>query len=368
MVAMSATEPDRLENFPVTFFAVMMGLLGLVLSMTAAEKAAGASGAASQFILGAAVAVFAVLVFFYGLKLVRHTAAVKAEWNHPVRIAFFPTISISLLLLGTALAQRMPDLAYVVWSVGVGAQGILALSVVANWIGHRAFQPLHLSPAWFTPAVGQCGGAAGGRPVRRGRTVLAVLLGRTAVLDRASDPGDEPADLSMNRCPSRLMPTLVILIAPPAVAFVAWVQLTGGVDAFGRILINIGYVFALIVLTQAPRFFRLPFALSWWALTFSGGGALRRLLRIRPRDRIASSQDHRLRAHGSARPCGGNAGGAHRPRRSAPSRSASRNRPACGLLFGGLRTCLDRAALAAKPDAGLHPLPPGGDPAVLRAG
>jgi len=267
MVAMSATEPDRLENFPVTFFAVMMGLLGLVLSMTAAEKAAGASGAASQFILGAAVAVFAVLVFFYGLKLVRHTAAVKAEWNHPVRIAFFPTISISLLLLGTALAQRMPDLAYVVWSVGVGAQGILALSVVANWIGHRAFQPLHLSPAWFIPAVGNVVVPLAG--VQFGAVELSWLFFSAGLLFWIV-----LLTLVMNRLifheplPSRLMPTLVILIAPPAVAFVAWVQLTGGVDAFGRILINIGYVFALIVLTQAPRFFRLPFALSWWALTF----------------------------------------------------------------------------------------------------
>lgn len=267
MVAMSATEPDRLENFPVTFFAVMMGLLGLVLSITAAEKAAGASGAASQFILGASVAVFAVLAFFYGLKLLRHPAAVKAEWNHPVRIAFFPTISISLLLLGTALAQRMPDLAYVIWSIGVAAQGILALSVVANWIGHRSFQPIHLSPAWFIPAVGNVVVPLAG--VRFGAVELSWLFFSAGLLFWIV-----LLTLVMNRLifheplPSRLMPTLVILIAPPAVAFVAWVQLTGGVNAFGRILINIGYIFALIVMTQAPRFFRLPFALSWWALTF----------------------------------------------------------------------------------------------------
>ena len=267
MVAMPATAPDRLDNFPVTFFAVMMGLLGLVLSLRAAETAAGASGAASQFILGAAVAVFAVLAFFYGLKLVRHPAAVKSEWNHPVRIAFFPTISISLLLLGTALAPRMPDLAYAVWSVGVAAQGILALSVVANWIGHRAFQPLHLSPAWFIPAVGNVVVPLAG--VQFGAVELSWLFFSAGLLFWIV-----LLTLVMNRLifheplPSRLMPTLVILIAPPAVAFVAWVQLTGSVDAFARILINIAYVFALIVLTQAPRFFRLPFALSWWALTF----------------------------------------------------------------------------------------------------
>ncbi|KGF68340.1 C4-dicarboxylate ABC transporter [Hoeflea sp. BAL378] len=264
---MSIAKPDRLENFPVTFFAVMMGLLGLVLAMTAAEQAAGASGAASQFILGAAVAVFAVLAVFYGLKLVRHPAAVRAEWNHPVRIAFFPTISISLLLLGTALAPRMPGLAYGVWSLGVAAQGILALSVVANWIGHRPFQPIHLSPAWFIPAVGNVVVPLAG--VGFGAVELSWLFFSAGLLFWIV-----LLTLVMNRLifheplPSRLMPTLVILIAPPAVAFVAWVRLTGDVDAFARILLNIGYVFALIVLTQAPRFFRLPFALSWWALTF----------------------------------------------------------------------------------------------------
>lgn len=267
MVDMSAAEPDRLENFPITFFAVMMGLLGLALSIAAAETAAGSSGGLSQFVLGAAVAVFAVLAAFYTLKLVRHPAAVLAEWNHPVRIAFFPTISISLLLMGTALAPRMPDTAFVIWSIGLVAQGILSLSVIANWIGHRTFQPLHLSPAWFIPAVGNVLVPIAG--VGFGATELSWLFFSAGILFWIV-----LLTLVMNRLifhdplPARLMPTLVILIAPPAVAFVAWVRLTGDVDAFARVLLNTGYVFALIVLTQAPRFFRLPFALSWWALTF----------------------------------------------------------------------------------------------------
>lgn len=267
MVDMSGAEPDRLENFPVTFFAVMMGLLGLALSMAAAEKAAGSAANVSQFILGAAVAVFAVLAFFYTLKLVRHPGAVRAEWNHPVRIAFFPTISISLLLLGTALAPRVPDAAYVIWSIGVAAQAMLSLSVIANWIGHRSFQPLHLSPAWFIPAVGNVLVPLAG--VEFGVIELSWLFFSAGLLFWIV-----LLTLVMNRLifheplPARLMPTLVILIAPPAVAFVAWVRLTGDVDAFARVLLNTGYVFALIVLTQAPRFFRLPFALSWWALTF----------------------------------------------------------------------------------------------------
>jgi len=68
--------------------------------------------------------------------------------------------------------------------------------------------------------------------------------------------------------PERLQPTLVILIAPPAVGFLAWITLTGEIDHFARILLNSAYLFALIVAVQIPRILRLPFAMSFWALSF----------------------------------------------------------------------------------------------------
>jgi tellurite resistance protein len=46
------------------------------------------------------------------------------------------------------------------------------------------------------------------------------------------------------------------------------VQLAGGLDAFARILLNAAYVFAALVAVQVPRLARLPFALSFWALSF----------------------------------------------------------------------------------------------------
>jgi tellurite resistance protein len=61
---------------------------------------------------------------------------------------------------------------------------------------------------------------------------------------------------------------MVILIAPPAVAFVAYLRLTGGIDPAARMLVNMAYVFAALVLVQLPKLRTLPFALSWWALSF----------------------------------------------------------------------------------------------------
>jgi tellurite resistance protein len=197
----------------------------------------------------------------------RYPAAVRAEWNHPVRLAFFPAISISLLLIATLTLARAPALAEAMWLVGVVVQGALTIAVISGWIGHRAFQTPHLSPAWFIPAVGNvivpiAGVQMGYLEVSWyflsvGLIFWIVLL--TLVMNRLifHDP-----------MPGRLQPTLVILIAPPAVGFLAWVSLTGQIDAFARILMNGAYLFTLLVTVQLPRIVKLPFALSFWALSF----------------------------------------------------------------------------------------------------
>ncbi|HXK57227.1 MAG TPA: C4-dicarboxylate ABC transporter, partial [Gammaproteobacteria bacterium] len=66
----------------------------------------------------------------------------------------------------------------------------------------------------------------------------------------------------------KLMPTLFILIAPPAVGFIAYFKLTGELDNFARILYFSGLFLTLLLFTQLRRFARLKFFLSWWAYSF----------------------------------------------------------------------------------------------------
>jgi len=66
----------------------------------------------------------------------------------------------------------------------------------------------------------------------------------------------------------KLLPTLFILIAPPAVGFIAYMRLTGDLDAFGRILYYGGLFLTLLLFTQVRRFLKLEFFLSWWAYSF----------------------------------------------------------------------------------------------------
>jgi tellurite resistance protein len=67
---------------------------------------------------------------------------------------------------------------------------------------------------------------------------------------------------------AHLMPTLFILIAPPAVGFIAYLQLAGELDSFARILYFFGLFLTLLLFTQVGRFIKLKFFLSWWAYSF----------------------------------------------------------------------------------------------------
>ncbi|SMR72055.1 tellurite resistance protein [Aliiroseovarius halocynthiae] len=260
-------EFDRLAHFPVTFFAIVMGVMGLTLALHAGAPSMPVLKHASSLMLliGAAIMVATSLVYI--AKALRHPSAVAEEWHHPVKLAFFPTISISLLLLATATFPYNEVLAEYLWLAGVVGQGVLTIAVISGWISHRSFQVGHLTPAWFIPAVGNVivpvlGARMGYIETSwlffsGGMIFWIVLL--TLVMNRLifHDP-----------IVARLFPTMVILIAPPSVAFLAYVSMTGDVDGVARLLIYAGYIFAALVVAQVPRLAKLPFALSWWALSF----------------------------------------------------------------------------------------------------
>ena len=264
---MTDPAPQRLAHFPITFFAVVMGLLGLALALHATAPMVPITGVLSPYALIFAMVVFAVIALFYTVKWLRHPSAVRVEWQHPVKLAFFPTASISMLLLAVALREGSPQLATAFWIAGAALQGGLTLAVVSNWISHRSFQVGHLTPAWFIPAVGNVVVPIAGVPLgfpelswlffSMGIMFWIVLL--TLVMNRLMfhDP-----------IPARLFPTMMIMIAPPSVGFVGYIALVGQVDTFGRILMNLGYVFAALMVVQVPKIMRLPFALSFWALSF----------------------------------------------------------------------------------------------------
>lgn len=260
---MKNAQNNQLAHFPITFFGVTMGVFGLALALRA-----GGFAALSQTITGAGTLIFVVLLGVYSVKALRFPAGIVEEWNHPVRLSFFPAANISLLLLSLLLQEIAPDLSAALWMVGAAVQAVLTVVIVSAWISHREFRPVTMSPAWFIPAVANVIVPLGGAHLGYLHvswyffavgmlfwlTLLALIFNRLIFHDPL---------------PGKLQPTLAILIAPPSVAFLAWTGMAGGkIDAFAQILINLGLFFAAVVAVQMPALLRLPFAMSFWALSF----------------------------------------------------------------------------------------------------
>ncbi len=259
--------PSRLRLFPVSFFAIVMGLAGLAIAWKRAEVVFHPPFAVSCALEFVAVAAFVVVAAAYAMKLATHPAEVARELRHPVKINFFPTVSIGLVLLSILLVERHFVAARWLWMVGTAAHFGFTLYVMNAWIHRDEVEIGHVSPAWFIPVVGNVLVPVSG--VRFldpevswfffsvGVVFWLVLL--TIVMYRLFFHAP---------LPERLLPTLFILAAPPAVALIAYYALTGTVDAFARVLYYTSIAFTLLLATNALRFLRARFFLSAWAYSF----------------------------------------------------------------------------------------------------
>ena len=261
------SDNSRLRHFPVSFFSVVMGLSGLAIAWQKTEAVLGINLHIDYLLAAMAGLTFIVLAAIYTNKILTHRDAVLAELKHPIKLNFFPAISISMILLSIVTFHLNQSLAQGLWMVGSGLHLGLMLYVLHVWINHEHFEVHHLNPAWFIPAVGNVlvpitGSSLGYQEISWfffsiGMLFWLILL--VIIFNRI---------LFHNPLPARLAPTLFILIAPPAVGFIAYVKLTHSVDGFARVLYYNGLFFTLLLLTQIPKFMKLPFFLSWWAYSF----------------------------------------------------------------------------------------------------
>jgi tellurite resistance protein len=265
------------SNLPISAFAMVMGISSLALVWGRMANMGWLPGVAAPVALGLgalALLVFVLLFLLYAQKWARNHQKVYEEWQHPVKSSFFAAVSISFVLLATVALGLFAPLALPFWLIGASLQ-ILAMIMVLNaWVHSESLQHGHATPAWFIPAVGNVlmpftGAKLGFYEVSWWFFAVGILFWivlLTVVLTRLL--------FVQPPIPERLVPTLCIFLAPPAVAFVSWVLLTGQhpgateLDVVGHILYGLGLFFAIFLASQAHRFARLPFYLSWWAFSF----------------------------------------------------------------------------------------------------
>ncbi|MGM0440659.1 MAG: SLAC1 anion channel family protein [Chlamydiota bacterium] len=268
---MSATKPvsNRLSNFHITFFAIVLGLGGWG---AASQKVAAFIPGMTNFASGVvylSIAAFVSVALLYFSKTLLYPQKVVSEFYHPVKINFFPLVAKIFLLESVIFLSRSGQMSYYFWVVGTLLQFASSVIIISVWMRHTHFKIEHLTPGWFIPIVGSLMVPIAGVPhgfieiswfffavgLIFWIALFAIVLYRVIF--------HEPI-------PSKLLPTLCILFAPPAIAFIAYSKLTGltAMDSVARILYNFSLFLMILILAKGKMFARIPFFLSWWAYSF----------------------------------------------------------------------------------------------------
>ena len=257
-----------IQHLPITLFTTVMGLGGLTIATENLERHFAVPGYVSIALLSLTALVWLSLVVAYVIKWIRFPAAVRAELDHPIRLSFFPASSIGLILIATSFYPYLPALTNVLWWIAVVAQLGFTLVILNRWIHSEHFTVEHNSPAWFIPILANLLVPISGAPLGYEEvSYFFFAIGIVFWLPLMA--------ISLNRSfffapiPQKLLPTLFILIVPPAIGFTAWTALHGGtLDDFGRVMYFVGLFMTLMVMSQWRKFVGLPFALTWWAYSF----------------------------------------------------------------------------------------------------
>jgi tellurite resistance protein len=259
---------SRLEHMPISLFATVMGMAGLTIATQKAESLWHWDNTISMTLLAISVLIYTLLFVAYSIKTIKYPTATLQEFKHPIRMSFFPAVSIGLLLLSIPVVGMNADIAFWMWSIGSVVQMLFTLIILSHWIHHDQLQIQHSTPAWFIPVVGNILIPITG--VELGYQEISWFFFSVGIIMWLPLQA-----ILLNRfffhpmMPVKLLPTLFILIAPPAVGFISWLKLHNGViDDEARLLYYFALFLTMLMTTQLRHFAKVEFALPWWAYSF----------------------------------------------------------------------------------------------------
>ena len=246
-----------------------MGVSGLSLAWRQASRQFGASAPVDATIGGVAIALFVLLCEAYVAKAVAHPQAVRNEFRHPIAGNFFGTVSIAVLLISSVVAPLGAALSEALWVLGAASTFALAFTLVSRLLRGKV-DAGHALPAWLIPGVATLditvAGGAMPQAWARELNLLSLAVGTmvalvffTMIMARLIHHHEKLAN--------EMVPSLMILIAPFEVGFLAYTNFFQRVDAFAAMLFYFGlFIFLALVFKVFRR--GIPFAAGWWALSF----------------------------------------------------------------------------------------------------
>ncbi len=266
--AIPARALPSVRHLPIGLFGSVMSMAGLSLAWRLANKSYGANIAVSNSIGMAALSFFAVLALSYLSKFFLYPDLVKHEFSHPVLGSFFGTVGISILLLSSVISVYSASAQLVVWAIGAAATLALSFVMISRLLNGNG-SPTSVVPAWLIMGVGSLDivvtGGASSADWAHELNLFAAAIGSVSaiiffVLIFSRLVHHEPLVAGMR-------PSKMILVAPFAVGFIAYVNLVQKVDMFASLLFYFG-LFLFTIISCRLLIKPAPFSQSWWAIGF----------------------------------------------------------------------------------------------------
>lgn len=262
------TGKSQLPLVPAAFFAVVLGLAGWGAVWRRAALVYDAPALVGELLMAAAALVWALLIVLYALKWLYAREHALAEAQHPVQCCFIGLAGVAGMLVAGAILPYSHT----------GAQWLLAPALLftvgfAVWrtglLWHGEREDAHTTPVLYLPTVG--GGLVSATLLAGlghtdwawmafGAACLSWLAIESVLLRRLyNGPALPPA----------LRPTLGILLAPPAVAGVAYLALTSGApDALLHMLLGYALLQAMLMVRLLKWISAQPFSMPYWGFSF----------------------------------------------------------------------------------------------------
>jgi tellurite resistance protein len=261
------------KTIPASLFGMPLGLIALGLAWRSAAAVWPVPPLIEESLIWSGSLLWTYLFVVYLAKWFWHREAAEREFEDAVQCCFVGLAGVVALLASIGLAPQVPKLALALFLLGSVWTLVFGLYRTGRlWMGGR--KPEANTPILYLPTVAgslvfASAATSMGHPdwgqLAFGTGVLAWLAIESVLIHRL---------YTAVELPPALRPTLGIQFAPPCVAAVAYLNITGGgPDLFVHGLVGYALLQALILVRLGPWLWAAGPTPAWWAFSF-GAAAL----------------------------------------------------------------------------------------------
>ncbi len=311
MTRRTLTLSEIVQHFLPSWFAVVMGTAVIVIAIFVFRKFVPFAYELQVFFLATAGLLFVILSVPWTMRWLQYPAAARRDLANPTSGAFFPTMPISLLVIGIAIEKTgLPFLSedarwgvlQVLWILGSAGILFFALTILHSFFHQSEIKWEASTLGWLIPPVSALlipvlgtsltahfAGTPWGTVNMIGSL---VFLGAGGILFILVMAVVFARYIFYTLPPLNLAPTLWIGIAPTSILAIVALKLVKPLQAILAfspqteetlsVLAQVSatalwgfalfwLALALVVTLALHRKTPLPFALSWWAFVFPMG-------------------------------------------------------------------------------------------------